>query len=167
MYLDEFFDYKNQLMKDICCDEEIVRLVTNKEDRDVPNHTLAYSQVFPYEYVPDTVDDAQTIICFDVDIADVENKTFYLPVLYIWIFTHTSLLKLKEGGVRIDKIASAIDKNLNGSRYYGLGELELKNVTRFSPIQDYYGRVLTYQARDFNRSGYRPPAPNRKTPRVK
>lgn len=167
MYLDEFFDYKNQLMKDICCDEEIAKLITNNKGKDVPNHKLAYTQVFPYEFVPDTINDAQTIICFDVDIADVENKTFYLPVLYIWVFTHASLLRLPEGGVRIDQLSSEIDKVLNGSRFYGLGELELKSVGRFSPIQDYYGRVLTYKARDFNRSGSKPPAANRKRPRVK
>lgn len=162
MNLNEFFEYKNQLMKDLCCNEEVVKLITDKEDSRVPNHTLAYSSIYPYEYVPETVDNGQTFICFDVDVAEVINKTFYVPVLYVWVFTHKSKFRLSEGGVRIDKLASAIDEVLNGSRYYGLGELDLRSVTRFAPITDYQGRVLTYVAKDFNRNGSKQPPNNRR-----
>lgn len=162
MKLEEFFDYKNRLMKDLCCNEEIVRLITDNNDADVPNHTLSYSQIFPYEFVPETVDDGKTFICFDVDIANVENKTFYTPVLYVWVFTHKSKMRLDAGGLRLDIMASKINDLLNGSRFYGLGELELKNVSRFSPITDYQGRALTYVARDFNRSSTHSIPANRK-----
>lgn len=162
MKLEEFFDYKNRLMKDLCCNEEIVRLITDNNDADVPNHTLSYSQIFPYEFVPETVDDGKTFICFDVDIANVENKTFYTPVLYVWVFTHKSKMRLDAGGLRLDLMASKINDLLNGSRFYGLGELELKNVSRFSPITDYQGRALTYVARDFNRSSTHSIPANRK-----
>lgn len=164
MYLDEFFDYKNELMKTLCCNQEIVRLITDSSKAPVPNYDLSYTSIFPFEYVPDTVDDGRTFVCFDVDIAEVMNKTFYLPVLYIWVFTHKSKIRLNEGGVRIDKLSAEINKELNGSRYFGLGELELYSVGRFSPITDYLGRVMTYTARDFNRvsPSKRPPA-NRKS----
>ena len=163
MLLDEFFDYKNELMKTLCCNEEIVRLVTDSRKAPVPNYDLAYKQIYPYEFVPETVDDGKTFICFDVDIADVEDKTFYLPVVYVWVFTHKSKMRLSEGGIRTDQLAVEINKELNGSRYFGLGELDLYSVGRFSPITDYQGRVLTYSAKDFNRAGIskRPPA-NRK-----
>lgn len=162
MQLNEFFDYKNLFMKDLCCNENIVKLVTDRKDSDVPNHTLAYSQIYPYEFVPETVDNGQTIICFDVDIIEVPNKTFYIPVLYVWIFTHKSKMRLDSGGIRTDALASEIDGMLNGNRFYGLGELNLKNVSRFSPIQDYQGRALTYYAKDFNRLGSKNIPANRK-----
>lgn len=163
MLLDEFFDYKNELMKTLCCNENVVRLVTDSTKAPVPNYDLAYQQIYPYEFVPETVDDGKTFICFDVDIADVQDKTFYLPVVYVWVFTHKSKMRLSEGGIRTDKLAVEINKELNGSRYFGLGELELYSVGRFSPIADYQGRVLTYSAKDFNRvsPSKRPPA-NRK-----
>lgn len=162
MQLEEFFDYKNRFMKELCCNKDIVTLITDKGDSKVPNHTLAYSQVFPYEFVPETVDNGQTFVCFDVDIAEVLNKTFYVPVMYVWIFTHKSKMRLSEGGIRIDILASKINELLNGSRFYGLGELSLKQVGRFSPITDYQGRVLTYYAKDFNRNGSKPIPANRK-----
>lgn len=163
MNLDEFFDYKNKLMETLCCNPEIVRLVTDSRDAPVPNYNLAYSQIFPYEFLPDTVDDGMTFICFDVDIDEVLDKTFYVPVVYVWEFTHKSKMHLNEGGIRVDQLAVEINKELNGNRYFGLGELELDSVGRFSPITDYYGRVLTYFSRDFNRTppSKKPPA-NRK-----
>lgn len=160
--LAEFFNYKNKFMKDLCCDKEIIALITDNENGDVPNHTLAYSQVYPYEFVPETIDNGQTFVCFDVDIAEVINKTFYIPVLYVWIFTHKSKMRPVLGGVRTDMLASKINELLNGSRFYGLGELNLKQVGRFSPINDYQGRVLTYYAKDFNRNGSKTPPSHRK-----
>jgi len=63
-------------------------------------------------------------VCFDVDIQRSYNKTFYKPVLYIWVFAHRSNLRLPDGGgVRTDKLCSEICKKINGSRYYGLGQL--------------------------------------------
>lgn len=165
MLLNEFFDYKNKLMETLCRNEGIVRLVTDSESAPVPNYELAYTQIYPFEYIPDTVDDGRTFICFDVDIARVYDKTYYEPVLYLWVFTHKSKIHLKQGGIRTDQLTVEINKELSGSRYFGLGELELYSVGRFSPISDYQGRVMTYTAKDFNRPGIsKKPPVNRKHP---
>lgn len=151
MQLEEFFDYKNKLVEDLLTNPAIVRLLTDGDDITQTPESLVYTQVFPYEYVPDTVEHGQTFICCDVDIQRSINKTFLLPVLYVWVFSHKSKLHLPEGGVRVDKLASEIAKTINGSRYYGLGELDLYSSKRFAPIVDYQGKVLTFQATDFNR----------------
>ena len=157
MQLEEFFDYKNRLMEDLLTSESIVKLL----DSDLPIErasSLAYKNVFPYEYVPDTVEYAKTFICFDVDIQESLNKTYLLPTLYVWVFTHKSMLRLPEGGVQPDKLASEIAKVINGSRFYGLGELDLYSVKRFAPVADYQGKVMTFHAKDWNR-----PSPTGKT----
>lgn len=149
MYLDELYDYKNRFMQDILTNEQIVQLI----NPDVPladAGSLVYSQVFPYEYIPETVEHGRTYICTDVDIQRVPSKTFLSPVLYVWVFTHKSLLRLPEGGVRVDKLVHEITKALNGSRYYGLGELELYSAKRFAPMTDYQGKVMIFNAKDFN-----------------
>lgn len=152
MQLEEFYDYKNQLMNDLLTNLDIVRLLDdNFQPTDKPEN-LVYSQVFPYEYIPDTIEHGQTFICCDVDIQRSVNKTFLLPVLYVWVFSHKSKLRLPEGGVRVDKLCSEIAKAINGSRFYGLGELDLYSAKRFAPITDYQGKVLTFQAQDFNRT---------------
>lgn len=151
MQLDEFFDYKNQLMNDLLTNRVIVQLLSDDEKIIEDPKELVYSQVHPYEYIPDTVEHGQTFICCDVDVQRSMNKTFLLPVLYIWVFTHRSKIRLPEGGVRVDKLVSEIAKEINGSRNYGLGELDLYSVKRFAPITDYQGKIMTFQAKDFNR----------------
>lgn len=151
MQLDEFFNYKNQLMHDLVSNKQIVQLLTDDEKVRHDPEQLVYSQIFPYEYVPDPIVHGQTFICCDVDVQRVESKTFLRPTLYVWIFTHKSKMRLPEGGVRVDKICAEIAKKINGSRYYSLGELEFVSSRRFAPITDYQGKVLTFQGRDFNR----------------
>lgn len=90
MQLEEFYDYKNQLMDDLLTNAEIIRLLDdNYKDSDQPER-FVYSQVFPFEYVPDTIEHGQTFICCDVDVQKSLNKTFLIPVLYVWVFTHKS-----------------------------------------------------------------------------
>ena len=150
MQLNDFFDYKNKLMEDLITNKSIVSLI--KDGTDVDNAaSLIYTQVFPYEYVPETVQTGGTYICFDVDIQNVSNKTFLTPVLYVWVFAHRSNLRLPEGGVRTDKLCSEICEAINGSRYYGLGELSLYSVKRFAPMTDYQGKLMTFYAKEFNR----------------
>lgn len=150
MQLSEFFDYKNKLMEGLLTNPEIVKLLDNSVELKNAKQ-LAYTHVFPYEYIPDTVEEAKTFICFDVDVQESINKTFLLPTLYIWVFSHKSKLRLLEGGVQTDKLASEIAKAINGSRFYGLGELDLYSVKRFTPVTDYQGKVMTFHAKEFNR----------------
>lgn len=148
--LDELFDYKNQLMEDLLTHEDIIALI-NEDVKPTNSKSLVYKQVFPYEYIPDTVEEGKTFICCDVDIQRTINKTYLLPTIYIWVFTHKSKLRLPSGGVRIDKLCSKIAEAINGSREYGLGELELSSIKRFAPMTDFQGKVMMFCAKDFNR----------------
>lgn len=164
MWLEDFYDYKNRLMEDILTSEEIVSLV-NDEVPFSESVSLAYTQVFPYEFVPETAQDGRTYICFDVDIQSVDYKTYYNPVLYVWVFSHKSRLRLPDGGgVRTDKLCSEICKVVNGSRLYGLGEVDLYSVRRFAPMTDYQGKCITFRMKEFNRQhdGKKPIPSNRK-----
>lgn len=148
--LDELFDYKNQLMEDLLTHKDIVALVNESVDLKKAK-SLVYKQIFPYEYVPETIEEGKTFICCDVDIQKAVNKTYLLPTLYVWVFTHKSKLRLPEGGVRTDKLCSKIAGAINGSRYYGLGELDLYSIKRFAPMTDFQGKVMIFTATDFNR----------------
>lgn len=151
MQFNEFFDYKRQLMKDLLSNEKIVGLLSDGEGPVSEPEELVYTQIYPFEYIPETVTLGQTFICCDVDIQNATSKTFLTPVLYIWVFTHKNKLRLPDDSVRTDRLCSEIAETINGSRYYGLGELELYSVRRFTPIQDYLGKVITFQTKDFNR----------------
>ena len=165
MYLEEFFNYKNQIIGDMLKNEKVVRLL---DDALQPQEAgkLVYTQVFPYEFIPETVEHGRTFICVDVDISRMsdrrdapQNRLTYSPVLYVWVFTHKSLLRLPDGGgVRTDLLAHEITKTVNGRHYYGMGSLELYSVKRFAPMMDYQGKVMIFDARDWNH-----PAPTGKS----
>lgn len=163
MQLEDFYDYKNQLMEDILSTHEIVHLL-DKNIKIEDATKLAYSQVFPFEFVPETNQEALTYVCFDVDItksySSNTSRTYYYPTIYVWVFTHKSLLRLDSGGVRTDKLCAAICKKINGSYNYGLGELELQSVKRFAPMTDYQGKAMAFDAKDFGS----PYDPSRKIP---
>lgn len=160
MQLSDLYDYKNKLMEDLLTNEKIVELL-NEELPFSEARSLAYKQVFPAEYIPETVHDGSTFICFDVDVQSADSKTFLTPILYVWVFAHRSRLRLPDGGgVRTDALCSEICKAINGSREYGLGELNLYAVKRFAPMTDYNGKVMTFIMKEFNRQ-YNP---NKYTP---
>ena len=151
MQLEECFDYKNQLMYDILTNETIVKLINDQYDLKSAKE-LVYKQVFPYEYIPETVYNGQTFVTFDVEVqnSSMSTKTFYKPTLYIWVFSHMSNLRMPNGGgVRTDKICSEICKVINGSRYYGLGEMNLYSVRRYAPMTDYNGKQMTFTMNEF------------------
>lgn len=148
MNLEEFYDYKNQLLEDILTDEEIVKLI-NSSVEIVDAASLVYKQVFPLEYVPKTIDEGLTFICCDVDIQRALGKPLYMPTIYVWVFAHRSNLRLPEGGLRIDKLCSKICAKINGSFKYGVGALQFISSKRFAPLTDYQGRCLVFHAEDF------------------
>lgn len=155
MQLQDFYDYKNQLMEDLLTHREIVRLIDENVDID-DAASLAYNVVWPCEYIPDTAQEGKTYICFDVDVFEVEDsknfgKTFLQPTIFIWVFTHRSKIRLPEGGLRTDKLISEICKVINGSMKYGMGELNLYAVKRFAPMTDYNGKVMAFHTKEFNR----------------
>ena len=138
-------------MEDIMTNDEIIKLIApNISYADNPER-LIYKTIFPFEYVPETLEDAATYLCYEVDVQRTYNKTYLSPTLYVWVFTHKSLLRLPEGGSRIDKVVSEMDKMLNGSRKYTMGELELYSVKRFSMMNDYYGKQITFVGKEWNR----------------
>lgn len=173
MNLHECYDYKNQLMSDLLTDDKVLELLDAgvlKQNAD----QLVYEVVYPYEYIPETVEYGHTFICCDVDV-QIPNRRiigdtqlFYTPILYVWVFTHKSKLRLPTGGVRTDELVSAIADRINGSMYYGLGEMQLYSVKRFAPIVDFQGKVMAFTTREFNHtnthtsSGSRPIPSNRK-----
>lgn len=166
MYLDEFQNYKNQLLDDLSKNPEIIRLLSDKYEQDPQEsiETLYRKQIFPFEHVPDTIEQGSTFLCFNVGINRMSerreapsNKMIYTPIIYIWVFTHKSLFWLPDGGVRADRLVMEIAKTINGSHNYGMGSLELFKLDSFAPLTDYQGYRMIFDATDWNH-----PSPDRR-----
>ena len=138
-------------MKSLCLSEKIQRLILLTPPNNTNGREMMYKNIFPYPYVPDTVVEANTFICFDMEVRRVQNRTFKDVSISFWTFTHQSLMRTKDG-IRTDLLANEIDNIINGNRKFGLGTVELQSVTLMNPAKDYHGRTLIYRSVDFNRT---------------
>lgn len=151
--LEEFTVYKNTLMEAICTSDSIFNLMKLSNDpSDLRCKDLRYVRIFPYNYVPLTIETAQTFICFTVTAPNVKNNIISELILTVFVFTHQDLMRTKNG-MRTDLLISEIDKLLNGSTKYGLGKVELKACDVMQvPCQGYSGLFSMYKVKDFNLS---------------
>ena len=145
--------YKETLMKAICTSDKIVSLVRCAGEEEMSGREMMYHRIFPYWYVPDTAEEAQTYICFDVDVGSSKSEIVNRMIIRIYVMCHQDIMRLANGeGMRIDVLASEIDKIMNGSTKFGLGKCELQAVTGFVPATKFYGRQMTYYVSDITRS---------------
>lgn len=149
--LEEFTTYKQTLMKAICTSEPIVKLLkSDLDDESITGRDMRYSRIFPYNYVPLTIERATTFVCFTVTAPNVRND--YISDLYlsVYVFTHQDIMRT-ENGMRTDLLVSEIDKLLNGSTDYGLGKVSLQSCDVMAvPCRGYSGLCTIYKVKDFN-----------------
>lgn len=152
-YLIDLTNYKNRVMEILLSDKKIVSLITNKDisDDDLPAKELAYSRVYPYDFIPDTATEQCMYICFDVDVIGTPTEYTSEVALYVYFICHKEYLRIPGVGIRTDLTAGRIDELINGQLGWGFDRIELQKCTRFNPGVDFEGRVLKYTGRVRNR----------------
>lgn len=148
--LAEFTEYKNTLMEAICTSDSIFNLLKLPSDNpSLRCKDLRYVRIFPYNYVPLTIETAQTFICFTVTAPNVGKGIISDFILTIYVFTHQDLMRTKEG-MRTDLLVTELDKLLDGSTKYGLGKVSLKACDVMQvPSRGYSGLYVMYSVKDF------------------
>lgn len=149
--LEEFTTYKQTLMQAICTSDTIVNLMKLQSDpAEITGRDMRYKRIYPYNYVPLTIETAQTFICFTVTAPNVKDNLIAELRLTVYVFTHQDLMRTKDG-MRTDLLVSEIDKLLNRSTDYGLGKVSLKMCDVMQvPCQGYSGLFSVYSVKDFN-----------------
>lgn len=146
-FLQELPSIKEKLLKFFLSNQQLVDLLTNGDG--TPPLDLRYKQVFPYPWMNNTAAEAKSYLCFSVSTPRVESPTIKDVEIKVWVFSHESVMKTSSGP-RIDLIASAIDRLLNGVGGVGLGKIALLSTRDFVPAKDFYGYELRYLVKDFN-----------------
>ena len=102
----KFTVYKNTLMEAICTSDSIFNLMKLSNDPlDLRCKDLRYVRIFPYNYVPLTIETAQTFICFTVTAPNIKNNIISELILTVFVFTHQDLMRTKNG-MRTDLLIS-------------------------------------------------------------
>ena len=150
MYFEEIPNYRDTIMRSICKCDRIVELLRPKNQPTMKASDMPYKYIFPYGHLIDKSTEVGTYICFDIVAPRIINRSFIDFRMDFWIISHERDMKTQHGLIT-DLLTIELDKLINGSKCFGLGEVELVGWDRFTPADGFHGRSLVYRTVDFNR----------------
>ena len=160
-HLDELIEYPNKAMQKICESKECIALLLNKSINSITDDDVDKALdefIYDYQYIDDTTSESSAFIWVEADVPSVSNKHIKNTKIYITIACSKDYMALNRktfpgmSGNRRDNITRYIDKIMNGSDVFGIGELRLNSVvTMNSSNPKFTARQLTYVVPDFNR----------------
>lgn len=124
-------------MNSISNNENIIKAINAKSPTGEPLEPgdLFYTHIFPYAYIPGTIETAGCYITFEISMPNVStiNRFFKEVLITISIICHQDLMQMTEseplgttGATRTDYLSVEIDKLFNKSTgIMGKNELEL------------------------------------------
>lgn len=163
-------DLKKAVMKEIVNDETFFHAIHSPDITDIEcADELIYKHIFPYHQNPETVDKVITFLTIQVHIPKTydRNKTWVVPRLEIWVFSHNGHMKVdnipKVSDNRNDYISKLLDKKFNGRDSLGGSKDEKYNVKLYGKLdlvsnvegaysKDFLYRQLIFEMKDLNNS---------------
>lgn len=137
---DTISEWKNKAIALVLEQDEIIDLLEmSDEEADDP----MYTRIFPYNHIPQTVEETKVYITFTVIVPKITfNKIWAYPRLTVRVIAHQERMKLNLAGVsatRIDYISKLI-VNLLTKNDFGFGKLKL--ATNY---EDLYNFIFHYR----------------------
>lgn len=137
---DTISEWKNKAIALVLEQDEIIDLLEmSDEEADDP----MYTRIFPYNHIPQTVEETKVYITFTVTVPKITfNKIWAYPRLTVRVIAHQERMKLNLAGVsatRIDYISKLI-VNLLTKNDFGFGKLKL--ATNY---EDLYNFIFHYR----------------------
>ena len=138
--VDTISEWKNKAIELVLEQDEIIDLLEmSEEEADDP----MYTRIFPYNHIPQTVEETKVYITFTVTVPKITfNKIWAYPRLTVRVIAHQERMKLNLAGVsatRIDYISKLI-VNLLTKNDFGFGKLKL--ATNY---EDLYNFIFHYR----------------------
>lgn len=159
-YVDQLIEYKEKVISILGSCPEIVALILDDPDVDMESDVAADvidKHFWDYQYVDETVVEAGTHIMVEASRTGDNGSTIQDFSLFIEIVAskekvaldHTKFVGMN--GNRLDNLARFIDRELNGSREFGIGRLKPKDIRPVAAPKRFRAIMLTYSPVDFGR----------------
>ena len=151
-FMDDLKEYKTRILRSLWESDSIRRIIS--ESANIPDLTYEQFRFYVRNYAknPDTVKEKGVYILFEVDPVKVQNRTAMTYEITFWAVISEDLLVTEEG-VLSDILISQIDHIFNGNKAFAIVPLELKGSKGFNVPVGFYGRYVTYVAKEFNQGG--------------
>lgn len=164
--LDEIVDFPDAIAKVLNQDKTIVGFLTNNPNVDIINDEvdLIGTQIFNYNFIPDTATDSLSYITIDTVITNGKFDTTKMLNIIITVISHKKNIKLDPSifqgvaGNRRDNLIRYIDLLVRNIQSNTLGIGKLQFSSRTSPVvptsigsTDYTAKQLIYEVPNFDR----------------
>lgn len=160
--LDELVEYPAKVIQKIGNNQLIVSLLTDIPNVDMDSDAadeVFDKYLFDYGYVDNTTTEARAFVCVEAEVTKVPTPTVQDLQLYVTVICHKHFMKIDPSaftgviGNRRDNLVRDIDKILNGSDVFGIGELTLSAVRTIPSPAGFTAREMTYKIADFANKG--------------
>lgn len=149
----EIVEYRKKIMNAICKSPELVKLL-GEESSEYPEETIPYNKVFPYEFIPETIQETDRYINFELQTYyDEFNDVLRNVTVYFFIFCHHEAIRYVEDGstyLWYDRIACELDNIFTDNDVIGIGKTKIISNIPYYPVNRFKGRQLQFKIKDFN-----------------
>lgn len=133
----EIIEYKRSAMAAIANVDNIVKALCAKDDfgNNLDPGDLFYTHIFPYEYIPDSIDVVKTYITIEISMPSVSTANYFFKdvLITMTVISHQDMMRMTDdeplgatGATRTDYISVELDKLFNKTtKLMGKYELEL------------------------------------------
>lgn len=159
-FLDDGIRYKSEVIKQICKSQPTIGLLGNNPNIDLRSEDASYimdNNIYDFNYVSKTIERADAFIMVDADMIGPTSGTMNSWELYVQVVCHKDYVPLDPStfkgvsGNRLDNLAGEIDSLLNGTRLFGIGQLDLAGCVTASVPDSFSSKLLTYRINEFRR----------------
>lgn len=154
-HVDELINSCILIINKLASSKEVTGLILNNQNIDMASEDAekVYDHLYDYDYVDDTIQEACTVVTVCADMARASSPTMKHIKIYIHITCSKDIMRLKGfrgvKGNRAMNIVRQIDLLLNGSREFGIGRLQLEQITNSVTTKPFASVLMTYSIEDF------------------
>lgn len=159
----EIIQYKQTAMNSIVSTQSIINAINSKYDDGtaMEPEDLFYTHVFPYGYLPETIETAGCYITLEVSMPSVSTVNYFFKdiLLTVTIICHQDIMRMTDtepcgatGATRTDYLAVEIDKLFNHKKGMGRKEMELVSNVEGAIDPVHRCRVMRFQTQDVTKS---------------
>ncbi|MBO5054845.1 MAG: hypothetical protein J6C64_00615 [Lachnospiraceae bacterium] len=145
--------YREKIMNEICKSGILVKLLC-EADAGQPENIIPYKRCFPYEYIPDTMNETDRFINYEIsETADSKNNLYKNLTISFFIAGHQNVVLCRENGMEYlwyDIAACELEKLFCNKNVLGIGAARLTSNEPYRIQNKSMGRLLKFTVRDFN-----------------
>lgn len=137
---------KNEAVAKLVASDEVIKAMGNDDIEE--NDEAMYKYIFPYLYIPYTIERSHSYICVKVIMTGRQsvNDLFGNYSVIIWVIVNQSLMQMDGvgGATRLDHLADIVETIFAGSEAFGTKRLQLVSNTEDDLDTRHRARKLTF-----------------------